>query len=290
RPAWITGAECLEKFGRFHDTADVPRAPGRGFADGYGCGTEDFQQQFPGVRLFHQSTGDRGNPDSGTIGCRPQELSGDGIQMAQIIIRYGIGGILADDMGLGKTLQTITYVLSEMEDGTDRPFLIVTPASLTYNWKNELDTFAPDTEATVVAGNAAERKALLESDDRPDVYITTYHTLRQDLEHYRMTFHAMILDEAQAIKNHRTKIAQAVRSVSASRRFALSGTPVENSVDELWSVFQAIMPGFLPDLKAFRSTPPETISRLVRPFIMRRVKEDVLTELPDKIETVHYTE
>ncbi|HIW12354.1 MAG TPA: DEAD/DEAH box helicase [Candidatus Salinicoccus stercoripullorum] len=235
-------------------------------------------------------------PETGEIRI-PERLDADlrnyqetGFKWLKSLSRYGIGGILADDMGLGKTLQTITYVLSEMEDGTDRPFLIVTPASLTYNWKNEFDTFAPDTEVTVVAGNAAERKAILESDDRPDVYITSYHTLRQDLEHYRMTFHAMILDEAQAIKNHRTKIAQAVRSVSASRRFALSGTPVENSVDELWSVFQAIMPGFLPDLKAFRSTPPETISRLVRPFIMRRVKEDVLTELPDKIETVHYTE
>ena len=227
----------------------------------------------------------------------PEKLNADmrryqetGFKWLKSLSRYGLGGVLADDMGLGKTLQTIAYVMSEMEDGAEKPFIIVTPASLIYNWKNEFDTFAPNADVTVVAGSAGEREAILDSDDRPDVYITSYHTLRQDLEHYRMTFHAMILDEAQAIKNYRTKIAQAVRSISAPRRFALSGTPVENSVDELWSVFQAIMPGFLPDLKAFRATPPETISRMVRPFIMRRVKEDVLTELPDKIETVHYTE
>ncbi|AKG73506.1 DEAD/DEAH box helicase [Salinicoccus halodurans] len=214
-----------------------------------------------------------------------------GFKWMKSLSAHGIGGILADDMGLGKTLQCIAYVLSEMEAGTDRPFLIVTPASLIYNWKNEFETFAPGTDVTVVSGNAAERENILRNTEQPDVYITSYHTLRHDQQYYgSMMFHALILDEAQAIKNHRTKIAHAVRSVSAPRRFALSGTPVENSVDELWSVFQAIMPGFLPDQKTFRSIPPEIIARRVKPFIMRRVKEDVLTELPDRIETVHYTD
>ncbi len=236
-------------------------------------------------------------PETGGIQI-PEQLNADlrhyqetGFKWLKSLSRHGIGGILADDMGLGKTLQCITYVMSEMQDGADQPFLIVTPASLIYNWKNEFDKFAPDTDVTVISGTAEEREALLDRTRHTDVYITSYHTLRQDLEYYGdMLFHAMILDEAQAIKNHRTKIAQAVRSIIAPRRFALSGTPVENSVDELWSIFQAIMPGFLPDLKTFRTTPPETIARQVKPFIMRRVKEDVLTELPDKIETVHYTE
>lgn len=214
-----------------------------------------------------------------------------GFKWLKSLSKYGLGGILADDMGLGKTIQCIAYILSEMDDGSEKPFLIVAPASLVYNWKNEFHRFAPDLRVDIAAGTVKEREAVLTQEDKPDVYITSYHTLRQDVEWYRdQTFHALIMDEAQAIKNYQTKIAQAVRTLTASRRFALSGTPVENSLDELWAVFQAVMPGFLYDQKTFRNTPPETIARLVKPFILRRLKEDVLTELPDKIETVHYSE
>jgi len=131
----------------------------------------------------------------------------------------------------------------------------------------------------------------LDQNNIPDVYITSYHTLRQDLEWYKeQEFHTLILDEAQSIKNYASKIAQAVRAITAHKRFALSGTPIENSLDELWAIFQAIMPGFLHDQKTFRGLKPEYIARLVKPFILRRLKKDVLKELPDKIETVHYSE
>ncbi|CAM4238642.1 DEAD/DEAH box helicase [Lacicoccus alkaliphilus] len=213
-----------------------------------------------------------------------------GFKWMKSLSRYGLGGILADDMGLGKTIQCITYILSEIDEGADAPFLIVAPASLVYNWRNEVSNFAPDLRVAIAAGARNERREVLEG-DVPDVYITSYHTLRQDIEWYEArTFHTLILDEAQAIKNYRTKIAQAVRQITAPKRFALSGTPVENSMDELWAVFQAVMPGFLFDQKTFRSQEAGTIARLIKPFILRRLKEDVLTELPERIETVHYSE
>ncbi|WP_052256835.1 DEAD/DEAH box helicase [Salinicoccus sp. YB14-2] len=220
-----------------------------------------------------------------------REYQETGFKWMKSLSEYGLGGILADDMGLGKTIQCITYILSEIEDGTDAPFLIVAPASLVYNWRNEFSKFAPGLTVRVAAGNKKERRAVLESEEIADVYITSYHTLCQDIKWYTgQMFHTLILDEAQAIKNYRTKIAQAVRLITAPKRFALSGTPVENSMDELWAVFQAVMPGFLFDQKTFRNQEPETIARLVKPFILRRLKEDVLTELPDRIETVHYSE
>ena len=221
-----------------------------------------------------------------------REYQETGFKWMKSLSQYGLGGILADDMGLGKTIQCITYILSEIEDkGRNAPFLIVAPASLVYNWKNEFHKFAPELNVAVAAGTKKERRAVLESEDTPDVYITSYHTLRQDIKWYTgQMFHTMILDEAQAIKNYRTKIAQSVRLITAPKRFALSGTPVENSMDELWAVFQAVMPGFLFDQKTFRNQEPETIARLVKPFILRRLKEDVLKELPDRIETVHYSE
>ncbi|MBE1555915.1 DEAD/DEAH box helicase [Sporosarcina limicola] len=214
-----------------------------------------------------------------------------GFKWLKSLAQYQLGGILADDMGLGKTVQCIAYILSEMEDKPSKPFLVVAPASLVYNWKNEFSKFAPDLHVEIATGTVQERKSILEQEKSPDVYITSYHTLRQDLEWYsKQEFHSLILDEAQSIKNYASKISQAVRSITASKRFALSGTPIENSLDELWAIFQAIMPGFLHDQKTFRSLKPKTIARLVKPFILRRLKKDVLKELPDKIETVHYSE
>lgn len=213
-----------------------------------------------------------------------------GFKWLKSLAQFNIGGILADDMGLGKTVQCIAYLLSEKENGTRQPSLIVSPASLTYNWKHEFEKFAPDLNAVVISGNIKERQKVLDG-DTPDVYITSYHTLRQDLEWYEdKTFHTLILDEAQAVKNYATKISKAVRSIRAPKRFALSGTPIENSQSELWAIFQTIMPGFLYDQKTFKNLDPSEIARLVRPFILRRLKEDVLTELPEKIESVYYTE
>nr|WP_289036888.1 DEAD/DEAH box helicase [uncultured Allobacillus sp.] len=216
-----------------------------------------------------------------------------GFQWLKSLSRYRFGGILADDMGLGKTLQTIAYLLSEKENNPeqDQPALVVSPASLVYNWESEFEKFAPSMKVCVIHGSIGDREMLFKYAHEYDVLITSYPLVRQDLEQYReRRFSTLILDEAQAIKNHLTKQAQAIRAIRAGRRFALSGTPIENSLDELWSLFDVIMPGFFPSKKAFRELPQEQISRMSRPFILRRIKQDVLTELPDKIETVNHSE
>ncbi len=215
-----------------------------------------------------------------------------GYQWLKTMAHYGLGGILADDMGLGKTLQAITFLLSE-KNGTlegRRASLVVCPASLVYNWKSEFAKFAPSLEVVVVYGTPDERGKLLRQ-AKPDVFVTSYPLLRQDLELYEeKEFDSLILDEAQAIKNHLTKAAKAVKQLRAGKRFALSGTPIENSLDELWSLFDAIQPGFFQSQRVFSNLTREQIARMVRPFILRRVKQDVLRELPEKIETVHQSE
>lgn len=226
-----------------------------------------------------------------TLQARLRDYQQYGFQWMKTMAKYGLGGILADDMGLGKTIQGITYLLSEkMENGEGEPSLVVTPASLVYNWKNEFDKFAPALDVEVVYGTPEERIRLLQ-ERKPDVFITSYPLLRQDFEHYaKLNFSSLILDEAQAIKNHATKTAQAVKQINAARRFAFSGTPIENSLDELWSIFDAILPGFFHNQKTFRNLEPAKIAAMVRPFILRRVKADVLKELPDKIETVYQSD
>lgn len=215
-----------------------------------------------------------------------------GFQWLKALAHYRLGGILADDMGLGKTLQTIAYLLSEKADEKRKikTSLVVVPASLVYNWKNEFEKYAPDLEVEVAYGTPEERVQCLR-DRKPDVFITSYPLLRQDLELYEnLEFDSLILDEAQAIKNHVTKTASAVKTIKAGKRFALSGTPIENSLDELWSIFDAILPGFFQSQRAFKNLAKEKIAQMVRPFILRRLKRDVLKELPEKIETVHQSE
>lgn len=205
---------------------------------------------------------------------------------------YALGGILADDMGLGKTLQSIAFLLSEKNDNDQiEPALIVAPASLVYNWKIEFEKFAPNLTVEVVVGSPSERAMLLENKAIPDVYITSYPMLRQDIDWYKeQRFSSFFLDEAQAIKNAVTKTAKAVRTLRAQKRFALSGTPIENSLNELWSIFQAILPGFFPSQTVYRNLSEDKISKMASPFILRRLKRDVLTELPDKIESTHVSE
>lgn len=211
-----------------------------------------------------------------------------GYQWFKSLSTYHLGGILADDMGLGKTLQTISYLLSEKKE---HPHLIVVPSSVVYNWQNECAKFAPSLTVTVIQGTKEERKALIEGNANADIWITSYGTIRQDIELYQdLMFQTLILDEAQFIKNYATKTAKAVRTITASRKFALSGTPIENSLDELWSIFQVVLPGLLPSLREFRQLDVQKISTLTRPFILRRLKEDVLKELPEKIESVHVSE
>lgn len=249
-------------------------------------------------KKFRRFIQDLKNPDTldyevpATLNATMRDYQLYGFQWLKTMAKYGLGGILADDMGLGKTLQGISYLLSEKMESVDNrvPSLVVAPASLVYNWKSEFDKFAPDLDVIVAYGAPEERISLLQ-ERNPDVFITSYPLLRQDLEYYeKITFDSLILDEAQAIKNHLTKTAQAVKQIKAGRRFAFSGTPIENSLDELWSIFDAILPGFFHNQKTFRNLEHEKIATMVRPFILRRVKQDVLKELPDKIETVYQSD
>jgi len=231
----------------------------------------------------------------------PEQLEGvlrdyqvRGFQWLKTLSRFRFGGILADDMGLGKTIQSIAYICSELNEATEdrKQILILCPASLTYNWAEEFARFAPAVKVLVAAGMKTERSGLLEGAESgaADVIITSYPLLRRDSEFYEgKPFHAIILDEAQAIKNAASQTAQAVKTLTASRVFALTGTPIENSVDELGSIFSVVMPALFGRVP-FRDVPTDRLSALVAPFILRRLKGDVLEELPDRIETVQRTE
>jgi SNF2 family DNA or RNA helicase len=203
----------------------------------------------------------------------------------------GFGGILADEMGLGKTIQAITFILSNSGSKT----LIVAPTSLIYNWISEFEKFGPSVKVVAVNGLKEDRVEIIKNIKSHDVIITTYNLLKRDLESYKnIEFDYCILDEAQNIKNPNSQNAVAVKEIKAKTRFALSGTPIENSLMELWSIFDFIMPGYLYDEKRFsvryhkklKENPEvlEDLNRLIKPFILRRKKRDVLKELPDKIE------
>ena len=235
------------------------------------------------------------------------------------IAQLGFGGILADDMGLGKTLQIITLLeharleaisktvdLAETASHTAGPppvSLIVCPSSLVYNWDSEIEHFAPTLKTLLITGTAQERQELLTHYADYDVLITSYDMLKRDIASYdNLHFHYQIIDEAQYIKNHRTQAARSVCSIHSVTRFALTGTPIENRLSELWSIFEYLMPGFLYPYAYFRSELEQPIvenkdqiaatrlQQLVRPFIMRRLKTDVLKELPDKLEHAVYAQ
>ena len=213
-----------------------------------------------------------------------QEL---GVRWLSMLNHYGFGGILADDMGLGKTLQTIAFLSSVVT--ADSKILILAPSSLIYNWKEEFEKFAPQMKVEVIYGLKANRDEIIASN--PQVAITSYASFRQDVEQYEKNqYQYLILDEAQVMKNSQTKIAQYLRKFDVPHTFALSGTPIENHVEELWSIFQIVLPGLFPGKKEFKQLSPETISHYVKPFIMRRKKSEVLQELPDLIEMTYKNE
>jgi len=216
-----------------------------------------------------------------------------GYQWMKTLAHYRFGGILADDMGLGKTVQTIAYLVSVLPDirARKRPALIVAPASLMYNWRNELRKFAPELRAIVADGTKSERDAALKAGEDVDAIIVSYPLLRRDVARYaERSFHTLILDEAQAFKNFATQTARAVKALRAEQKFALTGTPIENALDELWSIFDCVFPGLFPNRKKFGELPRETIARRARPFLLRRLKRDVLRELPEKIESIQPSE
>ena len=210
-----------------------------------------------------------------------------GVRWLQMLHHYGFGGILADDMGLGKTLQTIAFLTSQVTE--DSRILILAPSGLIYNWADEFRKFAPQLNLAVVHGLKANREAILSENHQ--IYVTSYATFRQDSELYQeMAFDFLFLDEAQVMKNAQTKIAQSLRQFVVPAVFALSGTPIENHLGELWSIFQIVLPGLLPSKKEFMKLPTDRVAQFIKPFVMRRKKEEVLTELPDLIEVVYKNE
>jgi len=210
-----------------------------------------------------------------------------GVRWLQMLHHYGFGGILADDMGLGKTLQTIAFLTSQVTE--ESRVLILAPSGLIYNWADEFRKFAPQLDLAVVHGLKANREAILSENHQ--IYVTSYATFRQDSELYQeMAFDFLFLDEAQVMKNAQTKIAQSLRQFVVPAVFALSGTPIENHLGELWSIFQIVLPGLLPNKKEFMKLPADRVAQFIKPFVMRRKKEEVLTELPDLIEVVYKNE
>lgn len=238
-------------------------------------------------------------------GCLDHILRGyqkTGYRWLKTLDHYGFGGILADDMGLGKTIQVIALLLDEKEKEGSVRSLIVCPASLVYNWENEIHTFGPGLKVLTVTGTAAEREELLAHSHEYDVLITSYDLLKRDAVLYEgKSFRFQIIDEAQYIKNASTQSAKAVKGIEARGRFALTGTPIENRLSELWSIFDYLMPGFLFSYQRFKKEYElpivrdqdgqalKNLHRLIGPFILRRLKKDVLKELPDKLETVVYS-
>ena len=244
--------------------------------------TEEFRN------LAHDLTHPEDFPMKGlNIQAELRDYQKKGIQWLQMLHHYGFGGILADDMGLGKTLQTIAFLSSQVQ--ADTSVLILAPSGLIYNWADEFQKFAPDLDVVVVHGLKSHRESILAEDHQ--IYVTSYATFRQDSEIYQdLSFDFLFLDEAQVMKNAQTKIAQSLRQFVVPSVFALSGTPIENHLGELWSIFQIVLPGLLPAKKEFMKLSTERVAQFIKPFVMRRKKEEVLTELPDLIEVVYKNE
>ncbi|MBW7474695.1 DEAD/DEAH box helicase [Paenibacillus oenotherae] len=232
-------------------------------------------------------------PVPGTLVHVLRDYQAYGYQWMKTLAHYRFGGILADDMGLGKTVQSIAFLLSVLPEIRSQalPAVIVSPASLIYNWSNELARFAPEIRTVIADGSTAERERLLSNASSADVIITSYPLLRKDIKLYaRQLFHTLILDEAQAFKNYTTQTAQTVKGIRALHRFALTGTPVENRLEELWSIFDAVFPALFPSRKDFNELSREVVAKRIRPFLLRRLKTDVLEELPEKIEMLQVSQ
>lgn len=217
----------------------------------------------------------------------------NGFKWLKGLASFGFGGILADDMGLGKTVQSIAFILSELSPirMTGKPALIVCPSSVTYNWQSEMMKFAPDIQMLIMDGTKVEREKLQSGLENVDVLITSYPLLRSDSRWYeKQDFHVIFFDEAQVFKNPLTQTARVVKKLQANHRFALTGTPMENALEELWSIFHVVFPELFLGLREYSELTTKQIARRIRPFMLRRVKEDVLLELPEKREVIDSSE
>ncbi len=236
-----------------------------------------------------------------------------GFKWLKTIDNYGFGGILADDMGLGKTIQILSIISeyietkkkSSIDINSKRASLVISPSSLTLNWENESKKFATGLNVAVVRGTLAERKQIIDAIQDYDLVITSYDLLKRDIEIYKQKdycFKYIVADEAQYLKNSNTQNAKCIKQLKSQTRYALTGTPIENSLAELWSIFDFIMPGYLFTYKMFKSgyevpivkdEDEETLEKLkmlIEPFVLRRTKKEVLTELPDKTISVLYNQ
>ena len=253
----------------------------------------DFRKMIREMREYSDSDFDV--PDSVHASLRKYQK--EGFRWLCTLAAYGLGGVLADDMGLGKTLQMLAFIAYKKVKT-----LIVCPASLVYNWESEAARFTPDLKTVVVAGNTALREKIMEDALQADLVITSYDLLKRDVDTYKtQSFGCVVIDEAQYIKNAGTQAARSVKAIDAPLHFALTGTPIENRLSDLWSIFDFIMPGYLYTYQKFKkefehpvvTEGDETVTlrlrHMVSPFILRRRKQDVLKDLPDKLEKTIYT-
>lgn len=315
--------QWLEKHGRWLGMGSVEgKGEGVRFSRAQLSLVDALLAQFPGAtcdvqvasarKRLHSFDGiaPRAEPRGFQGTLRPYQR--EGLGWLRFLDEFGFGGCLADDMGLGKTVQLLAHVMDQRKKGERGPWLVVAPKSLVYNWAREAERFVPRLKVVVHAGGSRDRDAKVIS--RADIVLTTYATMRLDLDLLReVEFKGVVLDEAQAIKNHASQAAKAARLLKARRRIALTGTPVENRIDDLWSIFEFLNPGMLGGLKAFqgamragqearsnaanedaqagqkRGEPDGTtamLRRVLRPFMLRRTKAVVAPELPARSEQV----
>ena len=222
----------------------------------------------------------------------------DAFKWLKTLARFEFGGILADDMGLGKTIEIISFILS---DDVQKPSLIVCPMSLVYNWENECVKWNLDIDVKLILGSSEDRVMTIHdiNPNKKVLYITSYDSLRRDISLYETDFRFIIADEAQFIKNQFAQKSEAIKSLKSDINFALTGTPIENGLQDLWSIFDFLMPGYLSNYSHFKSRYEslivhnddealDNLKKRISPFILRRTKKDVLDDLPEKIEECYY--
>ncbi len=260
--------------------------------------SEEFENFWKQMSTFSTSE-DLKLPEG--INAEFREYQTKGFGWLWFMYKYGLNGILADDMGLGKTLQALAVIQKAKEEDGPMPTLVICPTTVVFNWESEIQKFAPTLSCMKLSG--VERKQFFKEIPNYDVVITSYALVRRDINKLKeYNFRYVILDESQNIKNAMSQTAQAVKKLQASHKLALSGTPIENKLEELWSVFDFLMPGFLFSVADFNSryvnpimerqdkTVEKRLKLQIYPFILRRMKRDVAKDLPDKVENIAYCE
>ena len=260
--------------------------------------SEEFEKFWTQMSSFSTADG-HDLPENINAEFREYQIKGFG--WLWFMYKYGLNGILADDMGLGKTLQALAAIQKAKEVDGPAPTLVICPTTVVFNWESEIQKFAPTLSCLKLAG--VDRKNFFKEIPNYDVVITSYALVRRDIDKLqKYNFRYVILDESQNIKNALSQTAQAVKKLNADHKLALSGTPIENKLEELWSVFDFLMPGFLMSISEFNfryvnpimergdKTVEKRLKLQIYPFILRRMKRDVAKDLPDKVENIAYCE